>query len=44
MIIPFASFERLHVIQAIEVNIFHLLLVVSGTCIIALTGTPAGRL
>ena len=40
----FASFERVHLIQAIEVNIIDLLLDVSGTSIIALAGIPAGRL
>ena len=40
----FVSFERFHVIQAIEVNIIHSLLNVSGTSIIALAGVPAGRL
>ena len=40
----FASFERFHVIQVIEVNISHLLLYVSETSTIALAGIPAGRL
>ena len=45
MIIFFCFFSMwFHVIQAIEVNIIHLLLDVSETSIIALAGIPAGRI
>ena len=45
MIIFFRFFSMwFHVIQAIEVNIIHLLLDVSETSIIALAGIPAGRI
>ena len=44
MIISFRFFWSVPLIQAIEVNIIHLLLDVPGPSIIALAGTPAGRL